>query len=73
MGASSRVVGGGAAEAGPRDLLGAEAFLLGAPENFGYMLGAMTDSVIRAAALPERGPPLRRRRRPGRRRRVARP
>ena len=30
-----------ALDAGPEDLLGADAFILGTPENFGYMSGAM--------------------------------
>ena len=36
-----------AAEAGPEDLLWAHALLLGTPENFGYMSGAMKDFLDR--------------------------
>ena len=36
-----------AAEAGPEDLLWADALLLGTPENFGYMSGAMKDFLDR--------------------------
>ena len=32
-----------ASEAGPQDLLWADAVLLGTPENFGYMSGGMKD------------------------------
>jgi multimeric flavodoxin WrbA len=36
-----------AAEAGPEDLLGADALLLGTPENFGYVSGMMKDFLER--------------------------
>jgi len=36
-----------AAEAGPEDLLWADALILGTPENFGYMSGAMKDFLDR--------------------------
>jgi multimeric flavodoxin WrbA len=35
------------AQAGPEDLLGADAVLLGTPENFGYMSGMMKDFLER--------------------------
>jgi len=42
-----RVVVKRAAEAGPEDLLGADALLLGTPENFGYVSGMMKDFLER--------------------------
>ena len=36
-----------AAEAGPKDLLWADALLLGTPENFGYLSGALKDFLDR--------------------------
>jgi multimeric flavodoxin WrbA len=34
-------------EAGPQDMLGADAIVLGTPENFGYMAGMMKDFLER--------------------------
>jgi len=45
--ADVRVVVKRCAEAGPEDLLGADAVLLGTPENFGYMSGMMKDFLER--------------------------
>jgi multimeric flavodoxin WrbA len=42
-----RVVVKRAAEAGPEDLLAADAVLLGTPENFGYVSGMMKDFLER--------------------------
>ena len=36
-----------AAEAGPEDLMWADALLLGTPENFGYLSGALKDFLDR--------------------------
>jgi NAD(P)H-dependent FMN reductase len=42
-----RVIVRRAAEAGPEDLLAADALLLGTPENFGYVSGMMKDFLER--------------------------
>jgi multimeric flavodoxin WrbA len=42
-----RIVVKRCAQAGPEDLLGAEAVILGTPENFGYMSGMMKDFLER--------------------------
>jgi multimeric flavodoxin WrbA len=42
-----RIVVKRAGEAGPQDLLEADALLLGTPENFGYMSGMMKDFLER--------------------------
>jgi multimeric flavodoxin WrbA len=44
---SVRVVVKRCAEAGPQDLLEADAVILGTPENFGYMSGMMKDFLER--------------------------
>jgi len=44
---SVRVVVKRCADAGPRDLLEADAVILGTPENFGYMSGMMKDFLER--------------------------
>jgi multimeric flavodoxin WrbA len=45
--AEVRVLAKRCAQAGPEDLLGADAVLLGTPENFGYMSGMMKDFLER--------------------------
>jgi multimeric flavodoxin WrbA len=45
--AEVRVVVKRCAEAGPEDLLAADAVILGTPENFGYMSGMMKDFLER--------------------------
>jgi multimeric flavodoxin WrbA len=45
--AEVRVVRKRCAEAGPADVLGADALVLGTPENFGYMSGMMKDVLER--------------------------
>jgi multimeric flavodoxin WrbA len=45
--AEVRVVVRRCAEAGPEDLLAADAVILGTPENFGYMSGMMKDFLER--------------------------
>jgi len=42
-----RIVVKRCADAGPEDLLGADALILGAPQNFGYMSGLMKDFLER--------------------------
>jgi len=42
-----RIVVKRCADAGPEDLLGADALILGTPENFGYMSGLMKDFLER--------------------------
>jgi len=42
-----RVIAKRCAEAGPEDLLDADALILGTPENFGYMSGMMKDFLER--------------------------
>ena len=44
---SVRIVVKRCAEAGPQDLLDADAVILGTPENFGYMSGMMKDFLER--------------------------
>ena len=45
--AGVRVVMKRCADAGPADVLGADGFVLGTPENFGYMSGMMKDFLER--------------------------
>jgi multimeric flavodoxin WrbA len=45
--ADVRVIVKRCAEAGPEDLLAADAVILGTPENFGYMAGMMKDFLER--------------------------